>query len=286
MPQDSSAAVNALSEVNSDLNSEANSEVKSKATPSYQSPVPPPDRGPATEDQGAGTRTDGGGWLVEAWHRLPKRQRVLGAICLIQGLLVAMILLAPLTLPAGTVDLGEEGVVPRNDFHDEREEAGMSGWVEFIYWAGDVNCHQKHERSPTLNGNQLPFCARCTAIFIGLLGGMALYFRRSYPLPFWTILAGLVPMGLDGGTQLFNFYESTNWLRTLTGGMAGFTLGMVIAHMGTDISYSRSLNRAWKEGRPYVQPPLPMPETYFRAFVAAIILSCWITAMYIAFRMI
>ena len=36
-----------------------------------------------------------------------------------------------------------------------------------IYQSGDALCHQKSERSFFLNENQMPFCARCTAILVG-----------------------------------------------------------------------------------------------------------------------
>ena len=222
--------------------------------------------------------------LTRAWRRLPKRQKVLGAICLFNGVVVAMIIVAPLMLPADSVDFGDEGLVTGNDFAQQREAAGMAGWVDFIYWMGDLNCHQKHSRTYELKGNQMPFCVRDLAIFTGLLVGMLLFFRRSHPLPFIAIVAGLVPLAMDGGTQLVTSYESTNNMRLLTGMVTGVTLGMVIAHIGTDISYSRTLRKAWEEGKPFVKPPPEMPRRYYHVFIGMIVASCWMTALNIGWQ--
>ena len=224
--------------------------------------------------------------LTTTWSSWSKRHMVLGALCFLNGLLVAMIIVAPLVQPTDSVDFGEEGLVTRNDFHDQRKEAGMTGWVDLIYWMGDLNCHQKYSRTLVLNQNEMPFCSRDLAIFTGLLIGMLLFFRRSYPLPFIAILAGLVPMGLDGGAQLLGSYESTNWMRLLTGLLAGFTLGLVIAHLGTDISYSRTLRQAWEAGRPYVKPPPEMPRIHYRIFIGLVVVTCWVTAIHIGWQLL
>ncbi len=85
-------------------------------------------------------------------------------------------------------------------------------------------------------------CARNTSIYLFMLVGALLYplYRKTIsthvPHPAWLLLA-LVPMGVDGTTQLLagmnpNWYwlsfmglhESTNLLRVLTGGIAGFAI--------------------------------------------------------------
>src|SRR5207249_9825659 len=47
------------------------------------------------------------------------------------------------------------------------------------------------------------------------------------------VVLGLIPMGIDGFTQLFrvNNYESTPLARVLTGGLAGFVGGLLVAAM-------------------------------------------------------
>ena len=143
--------------------------------------------------------------------------------------------------------------------HNQSAHGGTFSWSElnpyyaFVYAFGDLNCHQKYERSWTINGNQMPVCARDVGIFFGLaLGGW--WFSRK-GLNRWTIrdsfltlfpdsmtaplyikdrrlstmlgtgLLFCLPVILDGGIQAISAYESTNPLRVLTGLPFGFIIG-------------------------------------------------------------
>ena len=164
------------------------------------------------------------------------------------GLVLAVIILlawflgnvaSPYLAPAGTV-LGEEGKVGVMD------NSGIisridSGLARFFYNAGDANCHQHASRSFFLDGNQMPFCSRCTAIFLGLvLGALILVFLEIELNVLWIIL-GLVPIGLDGGIQLVTDYESTNAIRFVTGLLAGIVtgiaLGFIVSELGSIAVY-------------------------------------------------
>ena len=143
--------------------------------------------------------------------------------------------------------------------HNQSAHGGTFAWSElnpyyaFVYAFGDLNCHQKHERSWTINGNQMPVCARDVGIFLGLaLGGW--WFSR-WGLNRWTIrdsfltlfsdsltaplytndrrlsamfgisLLFCLPVALDGGIQAITAYESVNPVRILTGIPFGFIIG-------------------------------------------------------------
>ena len=43
------------------------------------------------------------------------------------------------------------------------------------------------------------------------------------------IVIGLLPIGMDGIGQMFGFWESTNMLRLITGGLAGILTGLAVA---------------------------------------------------------
>ena len=43
------------------------------------------------------------------------------------------------------------------------------------------------------------------------------------------IVIGLGPVGIDGMGQLFGFWESTNIIRLITGGLAGILTGLAVA---------------------------------------------------------
>jgi uncharacterized membrane protein len=141
---------------------------------------------------------------------------------------VFLLFLAPVVLPSGSVsDLS--GVVGSSD------NAAVINDLPFpwnaVYTFGDLFCHQKAERSLFLNGNEMPFCTRCTAIWLGLafgLGFMVLYTIELNGKFFVAIIFSLVPLGIDGIGQLFGFWESTNLVRMLTGLPAGMICGVAL----------------------------------------------------------
>ncbi|MGC8899519.1 MAG: DUF2085 domain-containing protein [Candidatus Micrarchaeia archaeon] len=78
-------------------------------------------------------------------------------------------------------------------------------------------------------GYKFPVCARDVGIY-----GVALLSALLYPLifekdsleipPLIFFIAAIIPMAIDGGLQLIGFWESTNQLRLITGGIAGFAM--------------------------------------------------------------
>jgi uncharacterized membrane protein len=82
-------------------------------------------------------------------------------------------------------------------------------------------CHRRPDRSFNYNGKQFPVCARCTGFYLGLLlFSILFFFNLSYDFYYLGLLL-LVPMGVDGTTQLFKLRESNNMLRLVTGLVAG-----------------------------------------------------------------
>ena len=144
--------------------------------------------------------------------------------------------------------------------HDQSEHGGKFAWSELdifsaiVYGFGDLNCHQKHERSWEINGNQMAVCTRDVGIFAGIfVGGLIfrrrglnrwtvrdsiisvlpdekvepIYFKdRRFLLAFGGIALLLLPTALDGGLQAISDYESTNAKRLLTGLIMGIGLGL------------------------------------------------------------
>ena len=161
----------------------------------------------------------------------PRKNRLKNIIFLVFLLFSIWVLLqflAPLTLPTGSVsDLS--GVVAFSDNDNVIEN--MSFPWNVIYKSGDRLCHQKADRSLFLNGNEMPFCSRCTAIWIGLvvgLGFMVLYVIELNEKFLVAIILSFIPIGVDGIGQLFGFWESTNLVRILTGLPAGIICGIAI----------------------------------------------------------
>lgn len=91
-----------------------------------------------------------------------------------------------------------------------------------------TNCHQMPERSIVIEGVEMPFCARDTAIYVGCLVGALLPFYVKMPkfakkLLFAAIL--MVPLAADGVSQtILTMRESSNALRIVTGLLFGYGL--------------------------------------------------------------
>ncbi|HHZ74400.1 MAG TPA: DUF2085 domain-containing protein [Candidatus Poseidoniales archaeon] len=162
---------------------------------------------------------------------------------------------------------GDWGNEPRSENasmgHDQAQHGGKFAWSEldifsaFVYGFGDLNCHQKHERSWVINENQMPVCTRDIGIFAGIfVGGLIFrkrglnrwtirdsiisvlpdekvepfYFNdRRFLLAFGGIALLLLPTALDGGIQAVSDYESTNIKRLITGFPMGVGVGLLFA---------------------------------------------------------
>ena len=145
---------------------------------------------------------------------------------------VSLQFFAPLFLPENSVT-NLSGMVAFSDNDDEISQ--MVFPMNFIYSAGDRLCHQNADRSLFLNGNQMPFCSRCTAIWLGLaLGlGFMIFFKIMLDEKFLVVmLLGIFPIGIDGIGQLFGLWESTNLIRFVTGllvgAICGISIGLII----------------------------------------------------------
>lgn len=110
-------------------------------------------------------------------------------------------------------------------------------------YAGYAICHRISERSFTIAGRQLPLCARCTGMYLGValsfvVLGLAGRFRWAQLPPFkvLAVLVGFIAlMGIDGVNSYSHFfpnfphiYEPQNWLRLVTGTGTGLAMGIFI----------------------------------------------------------
>lgn len=156
--------------------------------------------------------------------------------------------ISPLVLPSNSVT-NLSGSVGISDNKDVIEK--MPQPMSFVYAAGDILCHQKSERSFFINGNQMPFCSRCTAIWLGLAIGMCfmlfckIEFNEKF---FFLVILGIIPMGIDGVGQLFGFWTSTNITRLLTGLSAGVVCGIIIGQIldEVEIAFQKKKKRIKK----------------------------------------
>ena len=97
---------------------------------------------------------------------------------------------------------------------------------------GSAICHQMAERSFIFDGMQMPLCARCTGIYTGVFLAFCFFFlkkrmgnSKTFSMP-QTILtaAAVLPVGIDGVGSYLGFWESSQFLRILTGSIVGAVL--------------------------------------------------------------
>ncbi|MCA9897152.1 MAG: DUF2085 domain-containing protein [Ardenticatenaceae bacterium] len=110
-------------------------------------------------------------------------------------------------------------------------------------YVGAALCHRITARSFVINGRQLPLCARCTGMYLGVaITFVALLLARRErrtdlpPLPILLVLVGFIgAMGIDGVNSYTHFfpnfphvYEPRNWLRLVTGMGTGLAMGLLV----------------------------------------------------------
>lgn len=156
---------------------------------------------------------------LEVERRDPTKIRIsISSAIFLFGILLFIV---PVMEPPHTVNFGENGIVGQME-HYENISKMRNPVSKAIYLFGDWECHQHASRSFFINGNQMPVCARCAAIFISIsiTSLILLFFRIKMPL--WLIIVLIVPLAVDGSLQLITSYESTNLIRFFTGYLSGF----------------------------------------------------------------
>jgi uncharacterized membrane protein len=92
-------------------------------------------------------------------------------------------------------------------------------------------CHGRVQRCLELFGVPMPICARCTGIYLGMLAGLLAFplipMLRERVMRVVAFVA-VIPLALDGLTQLTGLRESVNLLRIVTGSIAGLAFGLWI----------------------------------------------------------
>ena len=90
-------------------------------------------------------------------------------------------------------------------------------------------CHRIPERSFFIKGHQFPVCARCTGFYTGLAFFLLYTFFSTIEYNINLLILSiilLIPVSIDGFTQLFDLRKSNNTLRFITGFIGG--IGLII----------------------------------------------------------
>jgi uncharacterized membrane protein len=118
--------------------------------------------------------------------------------------------------------------------------SGILGKADAI---GYAICHRIAERSFFAHDHQLPLCARCTGIYLGVITGLLSFFGRGRsraaklpPVRLLLVMGGFVAFyGFDGINSYFSIfefytpvYQPHNTLRLLTGATFGLAMITVV----------------------------------------------------------
>ena len=99
----------------------------------------------------------------------------------------------------------------------------------FLDEIGAAVCHRLPERSFFWGGRQMPLCARCTGLYTGVFFASCFFFwkgRQKGEKPFsmaamLLTACALLPIAADGFCSYIGLWESSQFLRVLTGAAAG-----------------------------------------------------------------
>ena len=101
---------------------------------------------------------------------------------------------------------------------------GLDGISKQIFFALHLVCAQIPSHSFYIFGHQLGMCARNFSIYASMFIGSLIFVlsnKRIPGIPWWLWILMILPMALDGTTQMFGLRESTWELRVLTGTLFG-----------------------------------------------------------------
>jgi uncharacterized membrane protein len=101
---------------------------------------------------------------------------------------------------------------------------GLDAISKQIFFALHMVCAQIPSHSFYIFGHQLGMCARNFSIYASMFIGSLIFVlsnKRIPGIPWWLWILMILPMALDGTTQMFGLRESTWELRVLTGTLFG-----------------------------------------------------------------
>lgn len=101
---------------------------------------------------------------------------------------------------------------------------GLDGLSKSIFFALHTVCAQIPSHSFYVFGHQLGMCERNFSIYSAMFVGSFIFVltkKRLPGIPWWFWLLLILPLALDGTTQMFGWRESTWELRVITGVLFG-----------------------------------------------------------------
>jgi len=117
---------------------------------------------------------------------------------------------------------------------------GVDAIARPLFFSLHYVCAQIPSHSFYIFGHQLGLCARNLSIYSSMFLGSLVFVlskKRLPGIPWWLWILMILPMALDGLTQMFGLRESTWELRLITGTLFGFgSVWFVLPYMQKTIT--------------------------------------------------
>ena len=101
---------------------------------------------------------------------------------------------------------------------------GLDVLAKPLFYVLHFVCAQIPSHSFYIFGHQLGLCARNFSIYTAMFLGSLLFVlsKKRFPgIPWWVWILMILPMALDGTSQMFGLRESTWYIRVITGALFG-----------------------------------------------------------------
>ena len=120
-----------------------------------------------------------------------------------------------------------------------------------LFFLGGGLCHQRIERTFSIDAFNMPVCSRCTGIYLGIfisLITIILLERRikgefpSLEIVLITVSVFLI-MGLDVVLSFLQIIESNNIIRLITGFLTGWFLVLLLLPLANNVMFKRFVSK-------------------------------------------
>lgn len=119
-------------------------------------------------------------------------------------------------------------------YGDERKEFNF----RFNYSIMKKICHQRPDRSFFIFGKKLPLCTRCLGLYFSFFVGIIIAILninwlmgfKLYQIILFLVIC-MLPLVVDGFTQLYKLRKSNNILRLITGLIMGFSCSIFLIYI-------------------------------------------------------
>jgi len=129
--------------------------------------------------------------------------------------------------------------------------------LEILFFFGGGLCHQKIERTFSMDAFNMPVCSRCTGIYSGILLSLLVIIlmerKIKGELPsLKTVLAAVgifLLMGAEVVLSTLGLIESDNIIRLITGLMTGWFMALLLFPIANNVMFGKFIKKNYLDNR-------------------------------------